>query len=166
MQTWKLLVQLIIKVPIIASYQHRKRWQERFDENTTIVAIYNSGWNLFYDQKHSPATTHYDYQWSWIFYRNFCEPRYILANKNFSKRIPTRSDMIVIQHLGHDEFKTARILTRSCWTGARYEHVKIPARHILYIAVKNGKILGRTIVYKHLPGKLIKTIGGLLAVSS
>ena len=161
--TWKLLLQVTVEVPIIASYNYRKQWQERFDEDTTIVAIYNSGQNLFYDQKHSPTTTHYDYEWSWLFYRYFCLPSYILANKNFCKEKAIKPDMIVIQHLGHDEFKNARILTRNCNTGAKYEHLKITAKHILYLAVKNGRILGRTCVNQYLPRKILKTLGGLKA---
>ncbi len=156
MQRW--LIQLIVNVPIIKSYVYRKRWHDKFDDNVTFVAIYNNGRSLYLDPFYRSAVTHYDDKvWEWIFYRDFCEPKFILANKNFCKEKPTKPDMIVLQHLGHDEYGNARVLTISSPARKRPEHIKIPRQHILYLAVRNGLILGNMTVFQPLPCKLFNS---------
>ncbi len=155
-----------IQVPIIASYHKRKLWQDRFNtKGVSTVAIYNTGRNLFFDHLHSPATTHYDYQWSWLQFRNFSDPRYILAKRKSPDATLTKHDMIVLQLLGHDSAGTAAIRTRRSWLYKKFssEFVakSIPAKHILYYAVKNGCIIGCMLVGNHLPCRLFKTFGGL-----
>jgi hypothetical protein len=164
MQTWfiPLTIHIPIQVPIISGYHRRKLWQDRFNtRDVSIVAIYNTGRNLFFDHIHSPSTTHYDYQWSWLQFRNFSEPRFVLAKSKFPDDKPTKHDMIVLQLLGHDSVGTAVIRTRRSWARSEYVTKSIPAHHILYFAVKNGSVLSCMLVPQHLPARLFKTFGGL-----
>lgn len=147
------LLCLLVQLPIITNFARRKRWQDRFDDEVTIVPIYNTGCNLLLGTLHGTAITHYEptYVWSWIKYLDFCEPKYILANKNFFDTKVTKLDMIGIQHLGHDETGTARMLTASSPRDSIPYHVHIAPKCIMFLAVKKGIILGRLHVYQPLP---------------
>lgn len=143
-------------MPIITNFYQRKRWQDRFGDDVTIVPIYNDGRRLFRGPLCDTAVTHYDpkKQWRWMFYRDFCEPKYILTNKNFLSEKITELDMIGIQHLGHDDAGTARILTMSGPPNSLPYDSQIPPRCIVFFAVKNGIILSRLRVHQPLPSTI------------
>lgn len=144
---------LLVKLPVIRYFLRRQRWQNQFDDDVTIVPIYNTGRNLLLGTLHGTAITHYEptCTWSWIKYLDFCEPKYILANKNFFDTKVTKLDMIGFQHLGHDETGVARVLTVNGPRSSLPHHIKIGSKCILFLAVKNGIILSRLQIYQPLP---------------
>lgn len=151
MQTW--IIPLVINVPIIRRFEFRKQWQF-LNQDAVTVAIYNTGRHLFMDPFYKPATTHYDYVWCWMRYRNFCESKYVLASKRFSIKKPTQKDVFKFRHLGHDVFGIAHVRLGN-GRGAGRGELEIPPQHILYLAVKNGIIVSRMLIQQPLPFRLL-----------
>lgn len=150
------LVCVFVELPIITNYIRRKRWQDQFENDVTIIPIYNTGRSLLQGSLQDDAITYYDpaKPWQWILYSDFQEPKYILANKNFLSEKATKLDMIGIQHLGHDDTGTVRVLTMSSPRDSLPYCIQIPPKHILFLAVRKGIIVSRLRVYQHLSCKI------------
>lgn len=152
-------LHLIIGVPIIRSYHYRSQWQYRYQSpGTTIVALYNNGTHLYYDPLFQDTVTYYDSTtWLWVPFRDFQEPKLVLANRNFAG-IGTAKDVIVLHHMGHDKSDSS-VRVRVIGGPSDWLPMKtrvIPKHHILYLMVRSGKIIGSICVNQPLPFWMMK----------
>jgi hypothetical protein len=152
-------MHLVIEVPIIRSYYYRSQCQYRFQSpGTTIVALYNNGTHLYYDPLFQDTITHYDSPtWLWVPFRDFQEPKLVLANRNVTD-IGTAKDVIVLHHMGHDKcdgsVRIRALKGMSQWLPKKPRI--IPKHHILYLTVEGGKIKKGICVNQPLPFWMLK----------
>jgi hypothetical protein len=151
--------------PAVRNYRFRKEWAERNVERTTL-AFYNSGQSIFIDPTRSPTNSHYDYEWQWISYRRFAEPRLIRVDEH---QIFCHDHNVMFQHHGHNVDRIATISLGRPWPQEHHSEsptrISIPPLCVLYVGVRFWKVRDIFLQYCPLPLRLVQPrYPGLLSV--